>query len=342
MKIVLAVSGGVDSMLLLRQVVEWARAEGRVEDLVVAQFDHGTRESARADQEFVARVAKELGVKCEVGRVGGGADDVGGADGFLSEAGLSEAGLSEAGLGLSEAVLSEAAARAARYEFLEAVARKYAPAEIWTAQHLDDLVETVAINLLRGTGWRGLAAMGRAGVRRPWLEGAWRGGMEGVKAEGMRAGGTEGARAGGAPPERKEIWRAAGELGLVFREDPTNQEERFLRNRLRPEAAAMGRERKLEIWRLWQRQLELRREIDGLVAELIPVAGAEWSRSWFFELEPVVAWELLRAGLLRAGVRATRPQLEEFRRAILEYAPGRKFNLPGGKLVRMGRDEFIL
>ena len=324
MKIVLAVSGGVDSMLLLRQVVEWARAEGRVEDLVVAQFDHGTRESARADQEFVARVAKDLGVKCEVGRVGGGADDVGGADGILSEARLSEAGLG----------LSEAAARAARYEFLEAVARKYAPAEIWTAQHLDDLVETVAINLLRGTGWRGLAAMGRAGVRRPWLEVAWRGGMEGVKAEGMRA--------GGAPPERKEIWRAAGELGLVFREDPTNQEERFLRNRLRPEAAAMGRERKLEIWRLWQRQLELRREIDGLVAELMPVAGAEWSRSWFFGLEPVVAWELLRAGLLRAGVRATRPQLEEFRRAILEYAPGRKFNLPGGKLVRMGRDEFIL
>ena len=104
----------------------------------------------------------------------------------------------------------------------------------------------------------------------------------------------------------------------------------------------MGREQKLGIWRLWQRQLELRREIDELVAELMPAAGAEWSRSWFFELEPVVAWELLRAGLLRAGVRATRPQLEEFRRAILEYAPGRKFNLPGGKLVRMERDKFIL
>ena len=336
MKIVLAVSGGVDSMLLLRQVVEWARTEGRAEDLVVAQFDHGTRESARADQEFVARVAKELGVKCEVGRVGGGADDVGGADGFLSEARLSEAGLglSEAGLGLSEA-----AARAARYEFLEAVARKYAPAEIWTAQHLDDLVETVAINLLRGTGWRGLAAMGRAGVRRPWLEGGW---QERVKAEGVLMEGSEGAWAGGAPPERKEIWRAAGELGLVFREDPTNQEEGFLRNRLRLEVAAIERERKLEIWRLWQRQRELRREIDELVAELIPAAGAEWSRSWFLKLKPAVAWELLRAGLLRAGVRATRPQLEEFRRAILEYAPGRKFNLPGGKLVRMERDKFIL
>ena len=55
-----------------------------------------------------------------------------------------------------------------------------------------------------------------------------------------------------------------------------------------------------------------------------------------------MAGELLRAGLLRIGVRATRPQLEDFRRAILEYAPGRKFNLPGGRLVELGRDSFIL
>ena len=65
-------------------------------------------------------------------------------------------------------------------------------------------------------------------------------------------------------------------------------------------------------------------------------------RSWFWGREPAVARELLRAGLLRIGVRATRPQLEDFRRAILGYAPGRKFNLPGGRLVELGRDSFIL
>ena len=309
MKIILAVSGGVDSMLLLAQVAERAAREGWLDEVVVAQFDHGTRESARADQELVVRKARELGVRCEVGRIGEGL-----GEGVLNEGILSEGG----------GFLSETAAREARYEFLEAVARKYAPAEIWTAQHLDDLVETVAINLLRGTGWRGLAVMERAGVRRPWLEQA-----------------SE-ERAEQGPPDRAEIWRQAGERGLVFREDPTNQEAIYLRNRVRARLAGWSRVRKLELWRRWQRQKELRREIDQLVAELLPAQGAEWRRSWFQELEPAVAGELLRAGLLRIGVRATRPQLEDFRRAILRYAPGRKFNLPGGRLVELGRDSFIL
>ena len=304
MKIILAVSGGVDSMLLLAQVAERAAREGWLDEVVVAQFDHGTRESARADQELVVRKARELGVRCEVGRIGEGLGDGVSSEGILSEGGE---------------FLSEAAAREARYEFLEAVARKYAPAEIWTAQHLDDLVETVAINLLRGTGWRGLAVMERAGVRRPWLEGAEQG-----------------------PPDRAEIWRQAGERGLVFREDPTNQEAIYLRNRVRARLENWPRAQKLELWRGWRQQKELRREIDQLVAELLPAQGAEWRRSWFWELEPAVAGELLRAGLLRIGVRATRPQLEDFRRAILGYAPGRKFNLPGGRLVELGRDSFIL
>lgn len=72
MKIILAVSGGVDSMLLLAQVAERAAREGWLDEVVVAQFDHGTRESARADQELVVRKARELGVRCEVGRIGEG------------------------------------------------------------------------------------------------------------------------------------------------------------------------------------------------------------------------------------------------------------------------------
>lgn len=316
-------------MLLLAQVAERAAREGWLDEVVVAQFDHGTRESARADQELVARKAKELGVRCERGRIGKGLGEGDLSGGILGEGGLSEGILGEGVLSegvLSEGgeFLSEAAAREARYEFLEAVARKYAPAEIWTAQHLDDLVETVAINLLRGTGWRGLAVMERAGVRRPWLEEA------------------SGGRAEQGPPGRAEIWRQAGERELVFREDPTNQEAIYLRNRVRVRLAGWPRVRKLELWQRWRRQKELRREIDQLVAELLPAQGAEWRRSWFRELEPAVARELLRAGLLRIGVRATRPQLEDFRRAILEYAPGRKFNLPGGRLVELGRDSFIL
>ena len=323
-------------MLLLEQVAERAAREGWLDDVIVAQFDHGTRESAKVDQGFVVEKAKGMGVRYETGRMSG-AEDAG--EGLSGGSGTSGGGGD---------FLSEAAARAARYEFLEAVARKYAPAEIWTAQHLDDLVETVAINLLRGTGWRGLAVMERAGVRRPWLEGM---GGEGVAGGAMRGDEAEPVEQGPldraepveqGPLDRAEIWQQAGERGLVFREDPTNQEAVYLRNRVRMRLVDWPRARKLELWQKWQRQKELRREIDELVAGLLPVMGVSWRRSWFRELEQVVAWELLRAGLLRIGVRATRPQLESFRRAILEYAPGRRFNLPGGKLVRLGRDEFDL
>ena len=49
--------------MLLAQVAERAAREGWLDEVVVAQFDHGTRESARADQELVVRRAKELGVR---------------------------------------------------------------------------------------------------------------------------------------------------------------------------------------------------------------------------------------------------------------------------------------
>ena len=52
--------------------------------------------------------------------------------------------------------------------------------------------------------------------------------------------------------------------------------------------------------------------------------------------------EMLRAALMRAGVSATRPQTMNFLKAIREYAPGKKFNLPGDRLVRMGRKDFML
>lgn len=275
-------------MLLLQQMTEKARLEGWLDQLIVAQFNHGTRPSAQADQDLVVRVARALGVKCETGHTT-----------------------------WEKKWISEAEAREARYEFLESVKKKYAPAEIWTAQHLDDLTETITINLLRGTGWRGLAAMNRSGVRRPWLE-------------------TE------SPLDRTEIWRQAGERELVFREDPTNQEEIYLRNRVRRRLVELSRAQKLELWQRWQRQKELRQKIEQLVAELIPSPGEEWQRDWFRDLEPVVAWELLRMGLIEVDVHATRPQLEEFRRAILDYAPGRKFNLPGGRLVKLGRTGFSL
>lgn len=327
MKRVLAVSGGVDSMAMLEILAgEGRRQRGGAErlvddyasgdiktanfeektpknadfsenyssgDILVAHFDHGTRASSAEDAEFVGRAAKEYGVEYRVGR---------------------------AALGEGAA---EEAARAARYGFLRRVAAETS-GEIYTAHHLDDLVESITINLLRGTGWRGLAALDGPGVRRPFLEPELLPPASGLV----------------APVAKREILEYAARRGLRFRQDSTNCEDYYLRNRVRARLGASIDRRRL--YGLWREQKRLKAEIDRLVAELLPPEGAAWRRSWFRGLDEAVALELLRAGVKRAGVSATRPQLAEFRRAILNYAPGKYFNLPRDRLVRIEKDVFYL
>lgn len=317
-KAILAVSGGVDSMAMLDLAYlatkysfgdinfeKYAVSLGKLAiffrnyasgDIIVAHFDHGIRANSKEDMEFVRQKAAEYGLIFEYER------------GELGEN------------------TSEAAARASRYNFLNGLAEKYKdgdmPAEIWTAHHLDDLIETVAINFVRGTGWRGLAVLDTEGVRRPFLEMAdnddsW------------------------IPWGKAQIIKYAVERNLSWREDPTNNSGDYLRNRLR-ECLDVTPDEKVRIWRLWNLQKTLRREIDNTIQELLPVDTGVWERSWFRGLDAKVALELLRLGIQRAGISATRPQLENFRQAILNYAPGKSFNLPGDRLIKLGKESFRL
>ena len=138
MKHSLAISGGIDSVVLLDLMLRRFGAES----LLVLHFDHGTRPSSKTDCDFVRRLADSYGTE------------------FISQ---------DANLGAN---VSEATARAARYNFFGEVARALNPASpppILTAHHLDDLVESVAINLARGTGWRGLAVFSNPLTRQPFL-----------------------------------------------------------------------------------------------------------------------------------------------------------------------------
>lgn len=279
---VLAVSGGVDSMVMLDLVCRDNNYSSG--EIMVAHFDHGIRENSAEDAEFVRRKAAEYGMECVIGKA-------------------------ELGAGTSEAT-----AREARYQFLREVAMKYGPAEIWTAHHLDDLVESVAINVLRGTGWRGLAVLDSPGIVRPFLE-------------------------PGKVMDKQAILNYAGKHGLEFREDQTNNSERYLRNRVREKLQDFPL--KPQFYELWRKQLVLKREIDKIVRELLPEDG-KWQRNWFRELDEEVALELLRAGTLAKGIKATRPQLENFRQAILSYKTGNHFNLPHDNLVKIEKDSFNL
>ena len=132
--LVLAVSGGRDSMVLLQAMARWA--PGRI--AAVATFDHATGSHATEAASLVAAESRRLGLTVvrERARVPGH---------------------------------SEAAWRRARWDFLERIARAF-KARVATAHTRDDQLETVVMRILRGAGARGLAALAApSSVVRPWL-----------------------------------------------------------------------------------------------------------------------------------------------------------------------------
>src|SRR5690606_27772852 len=104
----------------------------------------------------------------------------------------------------------------------------------------DDVVETIAINVTRGTGWRGLAVLDSADIERPLLD-----------------------------KTKAEILEYAKEHDLQWREDSTNKDTKYLRNDLRQKLRALDDETK-ELLRLYrERQVFLRREVDNETGNII-------------------------------------------------------------------------
>jgi tRNA(Ile)-lysidine synthase len=132
--ILVAVSGGVDSMVLLRLAHSLARRFNW--KLVVAHYNHRLRgRSSNADERFVRQSATALGLKVIVE-----GDDV---RAFARRRGLSV----------------EMAGRELRHEFLARTAKRLKIRSIALAHHADDQVELFLLRLLRGSGGEGLAGM---------------------------------------------------------------------------------------------------------------------------------------------------------------------------------------
>jgi tRNA(Ile)-lysidine synthase len=128
--VVLAVSGGADSVAMLR-ACERLRTKLGLE-LAVGHVHHGLRAApAERDAEFVQSLCQQLGVPCRVGRV----DAASRGDGI------------------------EAAAREARYEWLAEFAESLSAAYLATAHTADDQVETILHRIVRGTGIGGLSGI---------------------------------------------------------------------------------------------------------------------------------------------------------------------------------------
>ncbi len=152
-KLLLAVSGGVDSMTLLCVAAELPAASSR--QFAVAHVNHGLRGAqSEADATFVAEAARQAKLPF-----------------FLRS--VAPQPLREGVSSLERPTLQEAA-RELRYQALLEMANEFGEAVILTAHTADDQAETLLLRLLRGTGPDGLAGMPRLSpdgrLARPFLQ----------------------------------------------------------------------------------------------------------------------------------------------------------------------------
>ena len=139
-RVLCAVSGGADSMCLLARMLSLAAQTGFT--VLCAHFDHRQRgEESQRDADFVRAWCAEHAVACFVEAYEGDRRD-------------------------------EAALRAARYAFLRRTAKEQGCRWIATAHTADDQLETMLLNLARGSGLRGLAGIApvQGDLLRPMLD----------------------------------------------------------------------------------------------------------------------------------------------------------------------------
>ena len=178
--VLIAVSGGGDSIALLQVLARQARS--RSWTLTVAHLDHGMRDDSAADRAFVETAAGALGLPVVADR--------------RSVARLRRRDESP-----------EEAARRVRRAFLLESATALGCEAVALGHTLDDQAETILMRLIRGAGPRalaGMAAQGPGPLVRPLLQ-----------------------------LERTALRTMLQRRGWEYRDDPTNAEQRFDRNRLR-------------------------------------------------------------------------------------------------------------
>ncbi len=260
--------------------------------LVVAHIDHGIRKDSGLDAVLVKSIAMSHNLIYESTKLNLGPDT------------------------------SEEEARQKRYDFLRSLSKKYNAYGILTAHHKDDVIETAIINMMRGTGWRGLGSLRSAhGIVRPFLE--W---------------------------DKAALVQYAEEHGLAWHHDSTNDDTKYLRNHVRltvlPKITNESREK---LYQYIVRQNDLTERIDTEAMAWLsqknvldsPVVSLP--RYEFIMMPQHVAHELLQAVLRqKIGKSITRPLAGRALLFMHVAKPSRTFPLDGRWRLRALPREIIV
>ena len=291
-----ACSGGADSVCLLLLLKELAEElDIRV---TAVHVNHGLRGTeADEDEAFVQDLAEKAGIPCVVKRVDAGT--------FREQERLS----------------LEEAARILRYRALEEVRAALDADLIAAAHHLEDQAETVLLQMLRGSGLRGLSGMRPKNgcLIRPML-----------------------------PFTREEILEELRDRGQSWREDQTNASDMYARNLLRNQVFPLLRQIRGDAARKIAETADTVREADRYLAG----KAEEWIRQYgdgktpgelrlpagrFLEQPLFLRQEIIYLALRGMGFRMkdrTRKNIEDIA-ALSEKATGKRYPLLGeGEAVR--------
>lgn len=270
-KYIVAVSGGVDSIVLLDMLSVDKKSE-----YVVAHFDHGIRDDSQEDLIFVRKLAKKYSHR------------------FVS---------ASAKLGSKT---SEDTARQARYNFLFSAFQKTKADAIITAHHYDDVIETMLINILRGTGRKGLSSLKSDGfLLRPLIKFS-----------------------------KDDLVRYANRHKLVWREDSTNTNDNYLRNWLRLNILPqLNINQKQQLLNIYRDSLDFNNTIDEILDELIGLDYSKLNRNLVISLSHCEAKELVAHWLRINDIEFDSILLERLVIAIKTYQSKTYFSLSKNKLV---------
>jgi tRNA(Ile)-lysidine synthase len=311
-RILVAVSGGVDSCVLLHGLQAVAPAHDL--QLCVGHVNHGLRgQESDEDEREIGRLAEKLALPLRIRRV--------------------EPHSIRDGRANRERPTLQEAARVLRYAALEEMAAELGAECIATAHNLDDQAETVLMRLLRGTGPDGLGGIperspdGR--IVRPLLQ-----------------------------VPRAEILAYAAAQGVEWREDSSNRDGPYTRNRLRQHwLPGLASEFNPQLLRVIGNLAEAQRRESEWIGSLVDEAAARlWiAREGGIELVRD-GWEDLPEGLARrlahrllgevgAGRDVTRVHIERvlgFLRAEHGDRNGAAIELPGGLRLLRCADAYRL
>jgi tRNA(Ile)-lysidine synthase len=296
-RLLLAFSGGPDSTALFYALLHWCRAHSR--PLAAAHLNHGLRGRA-SDQDavFVRKLCRAKKVP------------------LLARKADTAAFARQNKMGLEEA------ARFLRYRFLAQAARRRRCTHVLTAHTADDQAETFFLNLVRGAGPAGLAAMAENG---PWPFPAEKN-----------------------PPrlarpflafEKKELLAFLKAGKKAFRTDATNAQPLFARNRLRPQLQKWEEERPGFLRRLGQLAQILNDEEAFWDAALAPLqkrsarrtsVGQSIDRGLFLSYNIAIQRRLLKRFFPKAGFEA----VERLRRFFSDAPDSSEIHVPGGRCIR--------